>query len=95
MSARHTAGPWSVYPHDPLVIVNSDGSSLGIASPGDPFIGFAEAKANALVWAAGAELLAANRAALICIGELSPTQARVEVAQMLQAAIVKATGSAA
>lgn len=38
-------------------------------------------------------LLAACEAAWNCIGELSPTQARVEVGQMLQAAIAAATGS--
>ncbi len=41
------------------------------------------------------ELLEAAQAAMQCIGELSPTQARVEVAQLLTAAIARATESAA
>lgn len=40
------------------------------------------------------DLIEAAQAAWNCIGELPPTQARVEVAQMLQAAIEKATGEA-
>lgn len=39
-----------------------------------------------------ADLLQAAQAAWNCIGELQPTQARVEVAQMLQAAIERAIG---
>jgi len=38
------------------------------------------------------QLLAAAKAAWNCIGELPPTQARVEVAMLLQAAIADATG---
>jgi hypothetical protein len=41
--------------------------------------------------AAATELLSAAQAAWNCIGELSPTQARAEVGQMLCAAIAKAT----
>ncbi|NSX14996.1 hypothetical protein HTY52_13010 [Cupriavidus taiwanensis] len=41
------------------------------------------------------ELLEAVEAAMVCIAELPPTQARVEVMQLLQAAAAKATGSAA
>jgi hypothetical protein len=41
---------------------------------------------------AAPKLLEAAQAAWNCIGELPPTQARVEVAQMLQAAIEEATG---
>lgn len=48
--------------------------------------------ANARLIAAAPELLEAAQAAWNCIGELSPTQARVETAQLLQAAIAKATG---
>lgn len=50
--------------------------------------------ANAKLIAAAPELLAAARAAWNCIGELPPTQARVEVGAMLTAAIAKATGEA-
>jgi hypothetical protein len=46
------------------------------------------------VMKAAPKLLEAAQAAWNCIGELPPTQARVEVAQMLQAAIEEATGSA-
>lgn len=53
----------------------------------------AEAAANAMLYAAGPDLLDAAQAAWNCIAELPPTQARVEVAQMLQAAIEKASGS--
>lgn len=50
---------------------------------------------EAPVIAAAPELLEAAQAAWNCIAELSPTQARVEVAQMLQAAIARATGESA
>lgn len=40
-------------------------------------------------------LLEAAQAAWVCIGELPPTQARVEVAQMLQAALAAFHGEGA
>jgi len=49
--------------------------------------------ANARLIAAAPDLYEAAEAAMQCIGELPPTQARVEVVQMLQAALSKATGS--
>lgn len=55
----------------------------------------AETRANARLIATAPELLDAAQAAWNCIAELPPTQARVETAQLLQAAIAKATGSAA
>lgn len=51
-------------------------------------------RANAHLFKAAPGLLQAAQAAWNCIGELPPTQARVEVAQMLQAAIERATGAA-
>lgn len=48
--------------------------------------------ADVRVFCAAPGLLAAAQAAWNCIAELPPTQARVEVAQMLQEAIEKATG---
>jgi hypothetical protein len=51
--------------------------------------------ANARLIAAAPELYEACEAAWNCIGELPPTQARVEVAQMLCAALAKAKGEAA
>jgi hypothetical protein len=55
--------------------------------------GDAAQTANANLVVGAPELLEACNAAWNCIAELSPTQARVEVAQMLQAAISKATGA--
>lgn len=52
----------------------------------------AERAANKALIAAAPDLLEAAQAAWNCIGELPPTQARVEVAQLLQAAIEKAIG---
>lgn len=49
-------------------------------------------RATAHLIAAAPDLYEAAQVAWNCIAELSPTQARVEVAQMLQAAIEKATG---
>ena len=51
-------------------------------------------EANAHLITAAPELLDACEAAMQCIGELAPTQARVEVAQMLTSAIAKAKGEA-
>jgi hypothetical protein len=48
---------------------------------------------DARLIATAPDLLAAAQAAWNCIGELPPTQARVEVGQMLCAAIKKATGA--
>lgn len=48
---------------------------------------------RACLIAAAPQLLEAAQAAWNCIAELSPTQARVEVAQMLQEAIAAAGGA--
>jgi hypothetical protein len=55
--AAHTPGPWSLYAHDLLVIVNADGSSLGEMKPGDPFIAPETALANATLAASAPNLL--------------------------------------
>ena len=51
-----------------------------------------EKDANATLASSAPDLFNACEAAWNCIGELPPTQARVEVAQMLCAAIAKARG---
>lgn len=51
-----TKGPWSVYADDGLIIVNSEGSSLGEMSAGDPFILLNEMLANAKLAAASPEM---------------------------------------
>ncbi len=51
-----------------------------------------ERAANKALIAAAPDLLEAAQAAWNCIAELPPTQARVEVEQLLQAAIEKAIG---
>ena len=94
MSA-HTPGPWvTADAFGPA----PDGQCVGEVANGylvactTGYFGREGAKANARLIAAAPELLEAARAAMQCIGELPPTQARVEVAQMLQVAIEKATG---
>lgn len=51
-----TPGPWAQYEHDPLVIVNQEGSSIGDMKPGDPYIREAEALANAKLAATAPDL---------------------------------------
>lgn len=98
MSAAHTPGPWHVahprsrrsLPH----IRNFEGIYVMDAPPRREGVhGTVRQAADARLIAAAPELLEAAQAAWNCIAELSPTQARVETAQMLQAAIDKATGS--
>jgi hypothetical protein len=60
---------------------------------GSQITSMAEVQANSRLIATAPDLLAAAQAAMQCLGELPPTQARVEVAQMLTAAIAKATGT--
>lgn len=46
-ATKHTPTPWALYEHDPLIIVDEKGSSLGEMVPGDPYISRTEALANA------------------------------------------------
>ena len=86
-----TPGEWSVYRDHLLVIVNANGSSIGDACPGDPFIGEAEAQANARLFAASKALFVALQAvlphALVMINEHHPAT------KLARAALAKATGS--
>jgi RES domain-containing protein len=90
MSA-HTKGPWEVIGRQGYTVWA--GNEI-IAQMPNGRTNHRQARANALVMAASLDLLEAAQAAMNCIGELRPTQARVEVAQMLSAAIAKATGEA-
>lgn len=90
-----TPGPWSVG-------ITTDGYEIEVVSDIRPYVclvlpGAIEgvADANARLIAAAPELLEAAQAAWTCISELPPTQSSVEVAQLLLAAIDKATGEAA
>lgn len=91
----HTPGPWFQYADSPLVIVNAAGSSLGEASAGDPFIPMSQQLANARLFAASTELLAALqdvlRIATAASVGVSGNQPRLERAR---AAIAKASGAA-
>lgn len=74
-----------------MVFANFSSSDNG---KGRVLVARCERAEDASLIASGPELLDAAKAAWNCIAELSPTQARVEVAQALQAAIAKATGGA-
>ncbi|RQO83524.1 hypothetical protein [Acidovorax sp. FJL06] len=90
MSAGHTPGPWhrfAVYAH--TEILTQTGELVAVV--GSDALR-ANRSPNARLIAAAPDLLEAAQAAWNCIGELPPTQARVEVAQLLQAAIEKAIG---
>lgn len=99
MSAAHTPGPWYYeFGTDAYVTASRDSNPEGspivaVASCASRSRPGHENRANARLIAAAPELLEAAQAAWNCIAELSPTQARVETAQMLQAVIDKATGS--
>ncbi|MET0210352.1 MAG: hypothetical protein ABW220_15005 [Burkholderiaceae bacterium] len=95
--AKHTPGPWTYFPKEKYAEHH-----VSVPLPGRTFkqalfpdgCPTANAEADARLIAAAPELLEAAQAAWNCIAELSPTQARVEVVQMLHAAIAKAEGGA-
>ena len=94
MNAKFTRAPWTAcqpgdygdYDGNSIVVLGDD-LRVAVVLGGDE-----ESKANARLIASAPALLEAANAAMQCISELTPTQARVEVAQMLQNAIAKATG---
>lgn len=95
MSTKHTPGPWLLHPCDEaLVTINRRPFPQHMSVLGHSQVADAEDYANAQLIAAAPELLEACQAAWNCIAELTPTQARVEVAQLLQGAVEKATGAA-
>jgi hypothetical protein len=92
----HTPGPWS-WDSDTMFSSSDDvkhvrwrvcamGKTITQVYRNDE-----HAESDARLIAAAPELLEALKAAEQCIGELSPTQARVEAMQMIQAALAKAT----
>lgn len=94
--SKHTPGPWLIdvanYHAGHIATVDHNGSVIEIWSETWPKL--EDAPANARLIAAAPELLEAAQAAMNCIGELPPTQARIEVALMLTGAIAKAKGEA-
>lgn len=91
MSSNFTPGPWQVRKwtcHTATTIVVPDKT----VTTGVRVIAECESEEDAKLMGAALDLCEAARAAMQCIGELPPTQPRVEVAQMLQFAIEKATG---
>lgn len=99
MIRAHTPGPWSLntqYADTEIRGPAESGVLIAVMSPwGVAADEPSPQHANSRLIAAAPDLLAAAQAAWNCIAELPPTQARVEVAQMLQTAIEKAIGSAA
>lgn len=81
----HTPGPWKAVPSP-----HGRGYKCVQIGKDESYTTLEMLPADADLAAAAPDLLAAAQAAWNCIAELSPTQARVEVAQMLQAAIKKA-----
>jgi hypothetical protein len=95
MSAALTPGDWyaAEWSMRAVTTVMVNDPTAGIL--GKRVVAECETEDDARLIAASKELLDAAQAAWNCIAELSPTQARVEVAMLLQAAIAKATGRAA
>lgn len=96
-AVKHTPGPWAVYEDDPIVIINSGGSSLGEMSAGDPFIGHDEMKANALLASASPDLVDALQDALEALAMCQPrtdhgARCQSEAMQKARVALAKAKG---
>ena len=93
----HTAGPWLHTMRNVAIADTGDYDGVDeVKAPGGRVVvtiwnGSEEDEANARLIAAAPDMLEALQAAWNCIGELPPTQARVEVAQLIRAAIQKAT----
>lgn len=95
--SKHTSGPWSQYHDDPLVIVDTKGSSLGEMVPGDPYISHDEALAKARLTAAAPELLAALKDCAVQIAQTRNRRLTADEQAALDAArvaIAKAEGGA-
>jgi hypothetical protein len=92
-NAKHTPGPWNSERAESSECFDVKCEcGFFVATCHDGVRSESNAEANARLIAAAPELLEAAQAAWNCIAELSPTQARVEVALMLQEAVEKATG---
>lgn len=91
MSA-HTPGPWTQYESDPLIIINSDGVSLGEMSAGSPNVSRSEQIANARLIAAAPELLAVVQELADCAAYWSEYDVPLGVVDRINAALAKATG---
>lgn len=89
VTALYTPGPWQVRVSKMFHCIEAFSGTIAFVQKKKRNERY---KADATLMAAAPELLAAANAAWNCIAELSPTQARVEVAQMLQAAVAKAVG---
>lgn len=98
MRAKHTRGTWSAEQHEgggfDIVAAGAGhkGWDLTICSRAGHSTRGDEMHANGRLIAGAPDLLEAAQAAWNCIADLPPTQARVEVVQLLQAAIEKVTG---
>ncbi len=59
MSVKFTAGPWAVYQNDPVIIVDTEGYSLGEMTMGTPDGSYKKMCANAILAASAPELVEA------------------------------------
>lgn len=103
MSAtKWTPGPHFVDADEPLFIVTAEGSSLGEATAGDPFIAVEQQLANARLWAAASDLYAAlerSRAEIAYFRRHAPGAlpvghelVAVDTMQTIDAALARARG---
>ncbi|MBB0023662.1 hypothetical protein [Ralstonia pickettii] len=97
MDMKYTPGPWK---RNHLTVKDQRGMVIAEVKPPHHMLKGRERNedmewciGNANAISAIPDLLEATAAAMQCIGELSPTQARVEVMQMLEAALSKAKGA--